>query len=149
MWDGATPETPQEQPQETAHTDAVTSGPSVEPPVENPSTQGALAPGGTTDPTPKRKAAGRPHGAKDRLPRTRRPPVQVRAEPLASVPEVDNRVESIPIEEPPPPPPPPSPRSMLRETARHMVNLRNMVDNQRRAKIHEEFSSKLLSWPIG
>ena len=37
---------------------------------------------------------------------------------------------------------------MLRETARHMVTLRNMVDQDRRARVHQEFTSKLLTWPL-
>ena len=158
--DSTVPEAIQEQPPEATDTAPVASGSSNESPTENPPSQGTLAPGGGPDPAPKRKAAGRPHGAKDRVPRTRRPAVGVLVEPLAT-PEtgsnVDNRVSPppqphvptpIPVEEPPPSPPP-SPRSMLRETARHMVALRSMVDHQRRVKIHEEFTSKLLHWPIG
>ena len=157
----AVPEAIQEQPHEAISTAPPAPGPGGEPPAENPPAPGPLAPGGGADPAPKRKAAGRPHGAKDRVPRTRRPAVSVRVEPLSQAsgsnvdhgmrppaPPVQSRVPTpMPVEEPPPPPPP-SPRTMLRETARHMTTLRNMVDSARRAKVHEEFSSKLLTWPI-
>jgi hypothetical protein len=152
----------QDQPDATSAA-PVASGSSSEPPAQDAPPQGAVASGG--DPAPKRK--GRPNGAKDRAPRTRRPAVQVRVEPLVQAENVDNqmkppgaaqaaclpteqpRVPTMPTTEEPPPPPPPSPRSMLRETARHMTTLRQMVDNERRVKVHEEFSSKLLTWPIG
>ena len=156
MSDDATlPETVQEQPPESPHAAPAAPGPGGGPPAENPPAPGPLASGGA-DPAPKRKAAGRPSGAKDRVPRTRRPAVQVRVEPLATGSEVDHGMRPpapptqprVPTPMPEPPPPPPSPRSMLRETARHMVTLRNMVDNARRAKVHEEFSSKLLTWPL-
>ena len=153
--DAALPETVQEQPPEAPHAAPATPGPGGGPPAENPPAPGPLASGGA-DPAPKRKAAGRPSGAKDRVPRTRRPAVQVRVEPLAAGSEVDHGMRPpapptqprVPTPMPEPPPPPPSPRSMLRETARHMVTLRNMVDTARRAKVHEESSSKLLTWPL-
>ena len=156
MSDDATlPETVQEQPPEASDAAPAAPGPGGGPPAENPPAPGPLASGGA-DPAPKRKAAGRPSGAKDRVPRTRRPAVQVRVEPLATGSEVDHGMRPpapptqprVPTPMPEPPPPPPSPRSMLRETARHMVTLRNMVDTARRAKVHEEFSSKLLTWPL-
>ena len=156
MSDDATAETQQaiqEQPDATSAAPAA-SGSSSEPPAQDAPPQGAVASGG--DPAPKRK--GRPNGAKDRAPRTRRPAVQVRVEPLVQSENVDNQMKppeqpriptAMPTESlPTPPPPPPSPRSMLRETARHMTTLRQMVDNERRVKVHEEFSSKLLTWPI-
>ncbi len=148
------PEAIQEQPPEAPDVLPVASASSSEPAAaEDPPAQGAVPPGGRGG-EPKRKA-GRPTGARDRVPRTRRPAVRV--EPLVPAtsndthgvaPPVQPRVPTpMPVEEPPPPPPP-SPRTMLRETARHMVTLRNMVDQDRRARVHQEFTSKLLTWPL-
>ncbi len=143
------PEALQEQPPAASDVPPAASASSSEPAAaEDPPAQGAVPPGGRGG-EPKRKA-GRPTGARDRVPRTRRPVVRVK--PL--VPEtIHNRGVAPPVQPRVPTPrpveePPPSPRTMLRETARHLVTLRNMVDNDRRAKMHKEFSSKLQTWPI-
>ena len=145
-------EVAQEQPAEASPVPPAVTEPGIEHPAEVAPAQGAVASGAVE---PKRKA-GRPQGAKDRVPRTRRPAVRVVPIAPASttandthgvVPPQQPRVPTpMPVEEPPPPPL--SPRSQLRETAKQMVVLRNLVEADRKAKIHKEFTSNLLPWPI-
>ena len=117
------------------------------PAIEEPSAQEPEPP----QAEPKR-GRGRPAGSKDRVPRTTKP--EVRAEPIpprelpapkrapapAPVPE--------PVEERPPSPEPPSPRTLFRETSAHLLNLRDIMNSQKRASVAERYTSRLHAWPV-
>ena len=103
----------------------------------------AVEPTSTAKP---KKVMGRPVGARDTKPRQRRR-VEVRVEPLVT-PEPAARPEPKPepkIEEALEPPP--SPRTMLRETSRHLMTLRSMVHDSRRSEMGAKYAQKLCSWP--
>jgi hypothetical protein len=95
---------------------------------------------------PKKK--GRPVGAKDRQPRTRRP-VTVRVEPIVEAPRVDTSRPAR--EEPalaPEPEDPPTPRTQYRETSKRLVHLRGLIHEGRRSAVESAFTAKLASWPL-
>ena len=111
-------------------------------------------------PEPKR-GRGRPAGAKDKAPRTAKP--RVRAEPIpqpvepkraapkqAPAPaQVHQAVEpeSTPVERPPSPEPP-SPRKLFRQTSAHLLNLRDVMNSQKRVSAAERYTSRLHAWPV-
>ena len=110
--------------------------------------------------SPKKK--GRPPGAKDAKPRTRRPPVV--------------RIEPIPQEQPPKEEPraakeesvrasaavsqvaqtpkpeieelPPSPRTLYRETSKNLLALRGVIHANRRSSMEATITQKLALWPL-
>ena len=113
-------------------------------------------------PAPKR---GRPAGSKDRAPRRK-----VKVEPI-SAPVEEERQQAALAAPPPTPPPqptakpkvapqrvareprppspePPSPRTLYRETSAHLLNLRDMMNTQKRASAVERYTSRLHAWPI-
>ena len=104
---------------------------------------------------PKRK--GRPPGAKDTVKRVRKPPVQIRIEPIVPVepviervstprPKAEPKVETKPtveIEESPP-----TPRTMLREASRHFVSLRALVHDNKKTEMYSMYTKKLTPWPV-
>ena len=106
------------------------------------------------EPTPKR---GRPAGSKDKVPRRK-----VRVEPIPQ--EEEQPPLSIAAEASPPAPtparerqkrqpspersPPPSPQTMYRQTSAHLVTLRDMLHDQRRSKVAEQYTHKLHSWGV-
>lgn len=109
--------------------------------------------------SPKKK--GRPPGAKDAKPRTRRPPV-VRIEPIPQEPKEEPRpakeksvrasaadvsqVAQTPkpeIEELPP-----SPRTLYRETSKNLLALRGVIHANRRSHMEATISQKLAMWPL-
>ena len=106
-------------------------------------------------PEPKR-GRGRPAGSKDRAPRTTKP--KVRAEPIPSrEPPAPKRAapEPSPAPEPthameqrPPSPEPPSPRTLFRQTSAHLLNLRDIMNSQKRASVAERYTSRLHAWPV-
>ena len=103
-------------------------------------------------PTPKR---GRPAGSKDKAPRRK-----VRVEPIPQEEELQPTPAAKPKAAPPPPAPrqqrqpsperspPPSPRTMYRQTSAHLVSLRDMMHDQRRSKVAEQYTHKLHSWVV-
>ena len=129
--------------------------PAQEAAVEPPAAPVAEA---TSMPPPAPKKKGRPTGSKDAAPRTRRKPVEVRIEPLeapeppppprASTPR-PARPEILEKEAPPPPEieEPPSPRTMLRETSRHLMQLRNIVHQNKKSSMGDAYAQKLVKWP--
>ena len=102
---------------------------------------------------PKRK--GRPPGSKDTVKRTRRPPVQVRIEPLeavASAPKSASKPPTLPPSaEPEPSRPelvvevtPPSPRTQIREHTRHLIRLKADEHENKKAAHAQMYVSR---WP--
>jgi len=114
------------------------------------------APAGPPATEPKR-GRGRPAGSKDKAPR-----VKVREEPIpqpepkpapvqsapAPVQAVDLPDKSPPVVERPPSPEPPSPRTLFRQTSAHLVNLREVMNSQKRASTAEKYTSRLHAWPV-
>ena len=107
-------------------------------------------------PEPKR-GRGRPAGAKDKAPRTkpkvRAEPIPQPAEPKPAEPKPAAKpapapAQAPPVEERPPSPEPPSPRTLFRQTSAHLLNLRDVMNSQKRASAAERYTSKLHSWPV-
>jgi hypothetical protein len=108
---------------------------------------------------PKKK--GRPAGAKDKAPRVKKPRVVVVEEPLEA-PPVKKQTESsqppavspaAPLETPRTavhvapeihePPAPPSPRTVMREASRHILELKRLESSARRTHLGELYGSRL------
>jgi hypothetical protein len=108
---------------------------------------------------PKKK--GRPAGAKDKAPRAKKPRVVVVEEPLEA-PPVKKQTESsqppailpaAPLETPRAavhvapeihePPAPPSPRTVMREASRHILELKRLESSARRTHLGELYGSRL------
>ena len=101
------------------------------------------------------KKRGRPAGAKDRAPRKKKvdiieepiaePTVEPIVEPVpqkakkASLPRLDADFEKNEIVLPPPP----SPRTVLREASRHILELKRLEGSSRRANLYEMYSRNL------
>jgi len=114
-------------------------------PVEPRRSQGCLLP----------QKRGRPAGAKDRAPRKKKvdiieepiaePIVEPIVEPVpkkakkASLPRLDADFEKNEIVLPPPP----SPRTVLREASRHILELKRLESSSRRANLYEMYSRNL------
>ena len=113
---------------------------------------------------PKRK--GRPVGSKDAVQRTRKPPVQVRIEPLEAqqeasteAPPPSTRASAVAAKQRPRPAPPivhepeqereepVTPRTLLKETARHLIGLRAIVHGSRKVEIANQYVEKWAKWP--
>jgi hypothetical protein len=114
-----------------------------------------------TDPPLQPKPKGRPQGAKDRQPRTRR-----RVEPLPErEPPREHARERQPAPAParaPTPEPahvperqqaalvaheePPSPRTLYRETSQRLVHLRGLLNENRRSEAANRYTSRLSTW---
>ena len=120
------------------------------------------APESIEAPAPKR---GRPSGSKDRAPRRKvkvepipapveeeRQQAALAAPPPTPPPVVKPKAAPTPqrvVREPrPPSPEPPSPRTLYRETSAHLVTLRDLMHDQRRAKVADRYTSKLHSWGV-
>ena len=108
---------------------------------------------------PKKK--GRPAGAKDKAPRAKKPRVVVVEEPLetpvktqsargqtvSSQPPAD--LPAAPLETPRAapeihePPAPPSPRTVMREASRHILELKRLESSARRTHLGELYGSRL------
>jgi hypothetical protein len=98
---------------------------------------------------PKRR--GRPTGSKDTAPRKKK--VVIRSEPIVvhEPPKSD-----VPPQPPPPPQPPtpeaeedpPTPRTMLRETSKHLVHLRGLVHQGHKTEVASKYTSRLVPWPL-
>jgi hypothetical protein len=53
-----------------------------------------------------------------------------------------------PVEERPPSPEPPSPRTLYRQTSAHLLNLRDVMNSQKRASAAERYTARLQAWPV-
>ena len=108
------------------------------------------------EPAPQPKSRGRPVGAKDRQPRTRRPTIRVEPlpEPTQPPPRAPLKpravVEAAPIATPPPEPveEPPSPGTLYRETSQRLVHLRGLLNESRRASVADKYTSRLCLWGV-
>jgi hypothetical protein len=120
-------------------------------------------------PEPKR-GRGRPAGAKDKAPRTTKPKVRVepipqpKAKPAPApvpAPIHQSGVPNTPtqsgvvsdttppvVEQRPPSPEPPSPRTLFRQTSAHLLNLRDVMNSQKRASAAERYTARLHAWPV-
>ena len=108
-------------------------------------------------PEPKR-GRGRPAGAKDKAPRTAKP--RVRVEPIPQPKQAPKQAPApaqaalaperppSPVVERPPSPEPPSPRTLYRQTSAHLLNLRDVMNSQKRASVAERYTSRLHAWPV-
>ena len=108
---------------------------------------------------PKKK--GRPAGAKDKAPRAKKPRVVVVEEPLeapvkkqteSSQPPADlpaappRHIEKQTVQVAPEiqePPAPPSPRTVMREASRHILELKRLESSARRTHLGELYGSRL------
>ena len=120
----------------------------------------AIEPAALQEPEPSqaepKRGRGRPAGSKDRAPRTTKP--KVRVEPIPSrespapkrAPAPEPTPEPIPepVVERPPSPEPPSPRTLFRQTSAHLLNLRDVMNSQKRASVAERYTSRLHAWPV-
>ena len=110
------------------------------------------APEAIEAPAPKR---GRPAGSKDRAPRRKvkvEPiPAPVEEEPPTPPPQPAAKpkaAQRVVRETRPPSPEPASPRTLFRQTSEHLVNLRDVMNNQKRASAAERYTSRLHAWPV-
>ena len=107
---------------------------------------------------PKKK--GRPAGAKDKAPRAKKPRVVVVEEPLESPVKAQTQppadLPAAPLEthraggrtvqvapEIHEPPAPPSPRTVMREASRHILELKRLESSARRTHLGELYGSRL------
>jgi hypothetical protein len=130
----------------------------------------AVVPSESQPEEPPKRGRGRPAGAKDKAPRATKPKVRVepipKRQPAAATPEA--KPAAVPAEEPaadplapePPRPPvadeaaccrtpePPSPRTLYRQTSAQLLNLRDVMNSQKRASAAERYTSRLHAWPV-
>ena len=108
---------------------------------------------------PETRKRGRPAGSKDRVPRRKikiepfpepvemTPPRATSAPPKAP-PKAPPR--ALPKEVPAPPrertPSPPTPRTLYRQTSEHLINLRDIMNQQKRTAAAERYTSNLHCW---
>ena len=114
-------------------------------------------------PEPKR-GRGRPAGAKDKAPRTIKPKVRVEPIPQPKAKPAPAPAGDLPDRSPPAPAPaqavatppvertpspePPSPRTLFRQTSAHLLNLRDVMNSQKRASAAERYTARLHAWPV-
>ena len=108
------------------------------------------APEPTTDPAPKRR--GRPKGAPDKAPRKKK--ITIIEEPIAR-PEAQSSQEApappkpaprpapVHVHVPAPAPEPPSPRTTMREAARHILELQNLKNTMRKTYLQNAYTKDL------
>ena len=122
--------------------------------IEELKTESEPAPAVVVEPVEPKKR-GRPAGAKDRAPRKKKvdiieepiaePIVEPIVEPVpkkakkASLPRLDADFEKNEIVLPPPA----SPRTVLREASRHILELKRLESSSRRANLYEMYSRNL------
>ena len=105
------------------------------------------------NPAPKKKA-GRPAGAKDKAPR--RKTLKIVEEPIVKEPPKPEPAQPAPKAEPEPKaepkpeakpsnptPEPMSPQSLLRESARHMLELKRLNDSARKSHLQSMYTRRL------
>ena len=120
------------------------------PPAEAPAEPVAEPVAEPPPPAPPASRRGRPAGAKDKEPRKKKIVVQPLAPPEPPPPaEPAQPAEPEPVPEMAPEiEAPPSPRSLLRETSRHLVHLKSIVNDNRRSTVASTYTQKLCSWPV-
>jgi hypothetical protein len=59
-----------------------------------------------------------------------------------------NETLAPPVVERPPSPEPPSPRTLFRQTSAHLLNLRDVMNSQKRSSAAERYTSRLHAWPV-
>ena len=99
-----------------------------------------------------KRGRGRPAGSKDRAPRTK-PRVKVepipQPEPKQPTPApLGDLPDRSPPPERPPSPEPPSPRTLFRQTSAHLLNLRDVMNSQKRSSAADRYTSRLHAWPV-
>ena len=109
---------------------------------------------------PPKRGRGRPAGAKDKAPRVIKPKVRVepipqpeakatpKARPAQAPAAADPVAEQSAVEARPPSPEPLSPRTLYRQTSAHLLNLRDVMNSQKRASAAERYTSRLQAWPV-
>ena len=109
---------------------------------------------------PPKRGRGRPAGAKDKAPRAIKPKVRVepipqpeakatpKARPAQAPAAADPVAEQSAVEARPPSPEPLSPRTLYRQTSAHLLNLRDVMNSQKRASAAERYTSRLQAWPV-
>jgi fused signal recognition particle receptor len=123
---------------------------------EPPSGEPEAEPAAPAEPAPQPKPRGRPVGAKDRQPRTRRPTIRIEPlpEPEQPPPQKTRQPRAVAAErqlpDPRPPPEPveepPSPGTLYRETSQRLVHLQSLLNDNRRAAVADKYTSKLSLW---
>ena len=113
------------------------------------------------EPPESKRGRGRPAGSKDKAPRATKP--KVRAEPITQpipqptqlptpqpIPQKETKTPRTPtvVEERPPSPEPASPRTLFRQTSEHLLNLRDVMNSQKRASAADRYTSRLHAWPV-
>jgi hypothetical protein len=106
----------------------------------------------TETPPAEPKKRGRPTGAKDTTKRTRKP-VQIRVEPLQEKPEPPvPKPEPIEPRKPAEPPAeieePKTPRTLIKETSRHLISLRALVNDNRKDEMGKRYIQKWSKCPL-
>ena len=117
---------------------------------------------------PEARKRGRPAGSKDRAPR-RKIKIEPFPEPVEMTPPSRQQAalaapatsappkappkappRALPKEVPAPPrertPSPPTPRTLYRQTSEHLINLRDIMNQQKRTAAAERYTSNLHSW---
>ena len=124
------------------------------PPEPLPSSNNEASIEATPDPLPKKKA-GRPAGSKDKAPRRKKiveePIVQELPKPEpVQPPKVEPQPKAEPKAEPQPRAPPPSPepeplspRTLMRESARHMLELKRLNESARKSHLQNVYTRRL------
>ena len=120
----------------------------------------AAPPESQPDEPPPKRGRGRPAGAKDKAPRTIKPKVRVepipqpeakatpKARPAQAPAAADPVAGQSAVEARPPSPEPLSPRTLYRQTSAHLLNLRDVMNSQKRASAAERYTARLQAWPV-
>jgi len=110
---------------------------------------------------PKKK--GRPNGAKDKAPRTRKkvtvateflepPQTSAKIETSASSPVLNSEAPAQPLQKIETPvqeiEPPPSPRTVLQESARHILELRSLANATRKTHLGNLYAHRLATYKM-
>jgi len=123
----------------------------------------AVVPSESQPEEPPKRGRGRPAGAKDKAPRATKP--KVRVEPIPQpkakaeatqrvggihppTPNMEGEIPTPVVEARPPSPEPPSPRTLYRQTSAHLLNLRDVMNSQKRASAAERYTARLQAWPV-
>ena len=101
-----------------------------------------------TEPEPVKRGKGRPAGSKDKVKRTVKPKVLVKPIPEPAQPPEPEPAQAAHPEPPAPEPEAPSPRTLYRETSRHLVHLRGLINHGRTSEVASRYTQKLTQWPV-
>ena len=107
------------------------------------------------EPPESKRGRGRPAGSKDKAPRATKPKVRVEPIPQPApkpAPKPLHQIQEAPpptvVEERPPSPEPASPRTLFRQTSEHLLNLRDVMNSQKRTLAAERYTNRLHAWPV-